>query len=74
MSASATSVHSRSIKRREWIEDEFFIDENDLDTVLVDLAVARMLLLDGVAIDETNLQQKRERMIYGVLKMILKPE
>ncbi len=56
------------------IENEFFNDENELDTALVDLAIARTLLLDGVSLDEATLQQERERMIYGVLKRILRPE
>ena len=58
----------------EMIENEFFNDTNGLDTALVDLAVARMLLLDGISLDDATLQQEREKMIYGVLRRILKPE
>lgn len=56
------------------INDQFFNDEIPLDIDLVDAAVVRMLLLDGVALNEVNLQRERERMIYGILKNILKPE
>ena len=55
------------------INNEFFNDDNQLDTGLVDAAVMRMLLLDGIELNEATLQQERERMIYGVLKRILKP-
>ena len=56
------------------IENEFFNDDNSLDIDLVDAAVMRMLLLEGVELNEATLQQERERMIYGVLKKILKSE
>ncbi len=57
----------------EIIHNEFFNDDNPLDTDLVDAAVTRMLLLEGITLDETVLQQERERMIYGVLRRILQP-
>lgn len=53
---------------------EFFEDENPLDTELVDAAAARLLLLDGVKLNVDTLQREREKMIYGVLKEIFKPE
>lgn len=56
------------------IHREFFEDENSLDTGLVDAAVARLLLLDGVELNADTLQREREKMIYGVLKEIFKPE
>lgn len=58
----------------EIINREFFNDDNPLDADLVDAAVTRLLLLEGSALDEMTLQQERERMIYGVLKKILKPK
>jgi len=38
----------------------------------VDAVITRMLLLEGRTLDEAVLQQERERMIYGVLKKILR--
>jgi hypothetical protein len=54
------------------ISDQFFNDATPLDAELVDAALARMLLVDGIKLDETAIQRERERMIYGVLKRILK--
>jgi len=56
------------------INNEFFNDENCLNTDIVDAAVTRLLLLEGIELNEATLQQSRERMIYGVLKKIFKPE
>ncbi|MBQ8618159.1 MAG: hypothetical protein IJ418_11730, partial [Clostridia bacterium] len=56
------------------IHREFFEDKNPLDAGIVDAAVARLLLLDGVELNANTLQRERERMIYGVLKEIFKPE
>lgn len=58
----------------EIINNEFFNDDNPLDTDLVDAVVARMLLLEGTTLDEAVMQQGRERMIYGMLKKMLKPK
>ena len=55
------------------INDQFFNDATPLDAELVDAAIARMLLLDGVALDEASMQRQRKSVIYGVLKRILKP-
>ena len=55
----------------EVINNEFFNDDNPLDTDLVDASVTRMLLLEGTTLDETVLQQERKRMIYGILRKIL---
>jgi len=54
------------------IHNEFFNDDNPLDAGLVDVAVARLLLLDGIELNEDAMQRERERMIYGVLKQIFK--
>lgn len=54
------------------IDNEFFNDANPLDDDLVEAAIARMLLLDGVTLDEGTMQRERERMIYGVLKKIVR--
>ena len=56
------------------INNQFFNDELPLDVDVVDAAVVRMLLLDGVTLNEMTLQRERERMIYGILKNILKSE
>ena len=54
------------------ISDQFFNDATPLDVELVDAVLARMLLLDGVRLDEASMQHQRESIIYGVLKRILK--
>lgn len=56
------------------INNEFFNDENSLNTDLVDAAVSRLLLLEGIDLNEATLQQARENMISGVFKRILKPK
>ena len=53
---------------------EFFEDENPLDAGLVDTAVARLLLMDGIELNANTLQREREKMIYDVLKEIFKLE
>ena len=55
------------------INNQFFNNRLSLNADLVDAAIARILLLDGVTLDEASLQRERERMIYGVLSKILKP-
>lgn len=59
-------------KLQSIIWNEFFNDENELDGGLVDAAIARLLLLDGIDINAATLQRERERMIYGVIRQILK--
>ena len=59
---------------QEIIHREFFEDKNPLDAGIVDAAVARLLLLDGVELNANTLQRERERMICGVLKEIFKLE
>ncbi len=54
------------------IRNEFFNDENELDGGLVDAALARLLLLDGIDINAQTLQRERERMIYSVIRQILR--
>ena len=55
------------------IQNEFFNDDNPLDIDIVDAALARLMLLDGIPLNEESLQRQREEMIYGVFKKILKP-
>lgn len=55
------------------ISDQFFNDATPLDVALVDAAIARMLLIDGVELNQVSMQRERESLIYGVLKRILKP-
>lgn len=52
------------------IHNEFFNDANPLDTGLVDAAIARLMLMDGIDLNADTLQRERERMIYGILKDI----
>lgn len=59
---------------QEIIHREFFEDENPLDAGLVDAAIARLLILDGIDLNADTLQRERERMIYGILKEILHPK
>lgn len=59
---------------QEIIHREFFEDENPLDAGLVDAAIARLLILDGIDLNADTLQRERERMIYGILKEILRPQ
>ncbi len=56
------------------IQNEFFNDENSLDSDLVNAAVSRIILLAGNTLNKDTLQQEREQMIHGVLKKILKPK
>lgn len=56
---------------QEIIHREFFEDENPMDACLVDAAIARLLILDGIEISADSLQRERERIICGVLKEIL---
>ena len=60
-------------KLEEIIQNEFFNDDNPLDIDIVDAALARLMLLDGIPLNEKSLQRQREEMIYGVFKKILKP-
>lgn len=53
------------------IHNEFFNDDNALDGGLVDAAVARLLLLDGIDLNAQTLQHERERMIAGVIREIM---
>lgn len=50
------------------IHNEFFNDANSLDGGLVDAAIARLMLMDGIDLNADTLQ--RERMIYSILKDI----
>ena len=60
-------------KLEEIIQNEFFNDDNPLDIDIVDAVLARLMLLDGIPLNEKSLQRQREEMIYGVFKKILKP-
>ena len=60
-------------KLEEIIQNEFFNDDNPLDIDIVDAVLARLMLLDGIPLNEESLQRQREEMIYGVFKKILKP-
>lgn len=55
---------------RSIIHNEFFNDANPLDAGLVDAAIARLMLMDGIDLNADTLQMERERMIYGILKDI----
>lgn len=54
------------------IHREFFEDENPLDMELIDAAVTRLLLLEGIEINADILQREREKMIHDVLKEVFK--
>ena len=72
--ALADQAHSFSREELEGIiQNEFFNDDNPLDIDIVDAALARLMLLDGIPLNEETLQRQREEMIYGVFKKILKP-
>ena len=60
-------------KLEEIIQNEFFNYDNPLDIDIVDAVLARLMLLDGIPLNEETLQRQREEMIYGVFKKILKP-
>lgn len=70
----ADQAHSFSREElEEIIQNEFFNDDNPLDIDIVDAALARLMLLDGIPLNDETLQRQREEMIYGVFKKILKP-
>lgn len=74
--AQALADHGHSFSREELegiIQNEFFNDDNPLDIDIVDAALARLMLLDGIPLNDETLQRQREEMIYGVFKKILKP-
>ena len=74
--AQALADQRRSFNREELediIQNEFFNDDNPLDIDIVDAALARLMLLDGIPLNDETLQRQREEMIYGVFKKILKP-
>ena len=74
--AQALADQRRSFNREELediIQNEFFNDDNPLDIDIVDAALARLMLLDGIPLNDESLQRQREEMIYGVFKKILKP-
>lgn len=72
--ALADQRHSFSREElEEIIQNEFFNDDNPLDIDIVDAALARLMLLDGIPLNDETLQRQREEMIYGVFKKILKP-
>lgn len=74
--AQALADQGRSFNREELediIQNEFFNDDNPLDIDIVDAALARLMLLDGIPLNDETLQRQREEMIYGVFKKILKP-
>lgn len=56
----------------EIIRREFFDDQNALDAGLVDAAIARLLLLDGIDLDADTMQREREKIISSILKEIFK--
>lgn len=56
---------------QEIIHREFFEDANPMDAGLVDAAIARLLILDGIELNADTLQRERERIVYGILKEIL---
>lgn len=70
--ADQTHLFSRE-ELESIIQNEFFNDDNPLDTDIVDAALARLMLLDGIPLNDETLQRQREEMIYGVFKKILKP-
>jgi len=72
LTIDAGQVFVQALDVRQGINNEFFNDGNPLDADLVDAVITRMLLLEGRTLDEAVLQQERERMIYGVLKKILR--
>ena len=74
--AQALANQGYSFSREELeeiIQNEFFNDDNPLDIDIVDAALARLMLLDGIPLNDETLQRQREEMIYGVFKKILKP-
>ena len=74
--AQALADQGHSFSREELekiIQNEFFNDDNPLDIDIVDAALARLMLLDGIPLNDETLQRQREEMIYGVFKKILKP-
>ena len=72
--ALTDQAHSFSREKlEEIIQNEFFNDDNPLDIDIVDAVLARLMLLDGIPLNEESLQRQREEMIYGVFKKILKP-
>ena len=74
--AQALADQGHSFNREELeeiIQNEFFNDDNPLDIDIVDAALARLMLLDGIPLNDETLQRQREEMIYGVFKKILKP-
>ena len=74
--AQTLADQGRSFSREELeeiIQNEFFNDDNPLDIDIVDAALARLMLLDGIPLNEVSLQRQREEMIYGVFKKIMKP-
>ena len=76
MLAQALADQGHSFSREELediIQNEFFNDDNPLDVDIVDAALARLMLLDGMPLNDETLQRQREEMIYGVFKKILKP-
>jgi len=76
MLAQALADQAHSFSREELeeiIQNEFFNDDNPLDIDIVDATLARLMLLDGIPLNDETLQRQREEMIYGVFKKILKP-
>lgn len=73
--AQALADQTHSFNREELeeiVQNEFFNDDNPLEIDIVDAALARLILLDGIPLNEKTLQRQREEMIYGVFKKILK--
>ena len=71
--ALADQAHPFSREELEGIiQNVFFNDDDPLDIDIVDAALARLMLLDGIPLNEESLQRQREEMIYGVFKKILK--
>ena len=68
---------SRSFDKDELdriIHEEFFNEEAPFCSEIVDAAIRRRLLMDGIALDDDTMQRKREQLIYGVLKEIFKTD
>lgn len=53
------------------IHDEFFCDDNPLDTQVVDAALTRIMHLDKEEVTGESLQAKREKMMRRVFAEIL---
>ena len=55
------------------ISDEFLQDDQQLDIEIVDAALKRLLLLNGVEPTEAAILEERKRMIRRILEAIFNP-